>query len=115
MEDAKNVTFGVALEAMKLGYSFRLNSWTDPRQYLYIVKGTAPKAQLDTAIDEGSFHQVDPSLFTANSDDKNPVVRYPVLVRQTSEGAEIGWVPSPREILSNNWQVVAVPGEKAAQ
>lgn len=103
--DVKSVSFGIALEAMKIGHLFRRQVWDDSYQALYVIKGIAPKALLDAAAETGALHQTDVSLFLEN--EGSDTVRFPVLALQTKDGTEIGWVPGPRDIVANDWIVVA--------
>lgn len=104
MDVIKPVSFGIALEAMKLGHFFRRQAWEDAAVSVYLMKGTVPRDIYDAALVSGVLMDCDISLFEPVDD--AAMVRAPLLVRVTSSSSEPGWWPSCRDLLANDWVAV---------
>lgn len=105
MESHKPVSFGIAMEAIKLGHFFRRLDWPEHYIAVYLMKGTAPEALLEQAKEEGHLEHIDPSLF--ESKEAADKVRFPLMVLVTDSGSEPGWAPSQRDMAACDWVVVS--------
>lgn len=104
MEPLKPVSFGIATEAMKLGHFFRREGWPEDHRAVYLLKGTASESAYQQAKKNGQLEHIEPELFEMS--ESADTVRFPLMVLLTASGTEPGWVPTQRDMVTQDWVVV---------
>lgn len=90
--EVKNLTFGFALEAMKVGHKVARIGWNGKGMFLFIVKGS-------------TFQVNRPPLLGIYPE--NTTVNYrPHIDMRTVTGEIVPWVASQSDLLESDWQLV---------
>lgn len=97
-----NLTFGEAIEAVKLGHSIQRAGWNGKGMYVFLNKGSVSVDLWDTMQ---SFGGVSSAHFEVG--DKDTLVRMPNLNMKAADGSIVtGWLASQTDILAEDWQIV---------
>lgn len=96
MEDL--LTFGEALEALKLGKKIAREDWNEKSMFLFLLPaGTIPK----TAIHDPALKSV------LENNGKDHFEAYGSIRMKTEDDKILtGWLPSDIDLLSEDWQIV---------
>lgn len=94
-----DMTFGQALDALKVGQKASRRNWKGKGQYIYVTKGSnIPcchlKADTRKMLD-GLFDNDDTVSIMSHIDLKN-----------AQNQLTIGWAPTQTDMLSNDWYIV---------
>ena len=82
--EASNMTFGSAIEAMKLGNKVARKGWNGKGMYVYLIKGKELKS-------------------TTNE----TVIGDPFITMKTATGShKPGWLASQADMLSEDWEII---------
>ena len=87
-----NMTFGLALEALKKGLKVARKGWNGKNQFLFLVKGESleylTEANLESLVGEEIYH---------------PDV---IAIKTTIGDIQVGWLASQTDMLSEDWIIV---------
>ena len=110
----RNLTFGDAVEALKLGATVARSGWNGKGMFLFLAKGAFDAAMLGFKDGEqpAPDHQstidgVRLGLFEAG--DRGIVTRLPNINMRSASGSTVtGWLASQTDILANDWEIVSI-------
>ena len=113
-----NLTFGLAIEALKMGFKVAREGWNGKKMYLYLNKGCfdgdAFGFKPDDKIPTNHGSTIDGvrlSLFEHG--DKDIVTRLPNIRMVTASGSIVeGWLASQTDILAEDWMIVEEESNK---
>lgn len=93
----EQMTFGMAIDAMKSGRKVRRGWWADKGMYIWIMPGSTVK---------GCKNIADPHL--ADIDRAEGEIRFTDSIRMRTSTGEVltGWAASQIDILAEDWMVV---------
>lgn len=105
------LTFGEALEALKLGSTVARAGWNGKNMFLYLNRGgfdaKPPEMERGDLISG-----VDPSLFEKGA--PGTATRLPNINMRAADGATVtGWLASQTDMLAEDWSVVSMPAAPA--
>ena len=97
-----NITFGLAIEALKRGYKVARKGWNGKRMYLYMVNGTVVdkdnlrnEASKILPDDAQAMHDADTAVFLPHID-----------MRTANGDICVGWLASQTDMLSDDWVII---------
>lgn len=85
------LTFGLALEALRMGKQVAREGWNGKGQFLYLVKA----ADLQNGLKYGYGEYQNEPVFTDV-----------IAIKTTKNEIQVGWLASQSDMLSSDWQVV---------
>lgn len=91
-EEAGAMTFGMALDALKIGKRIARNGWNDKGMFVYLV----------SAFDRPAVSGVEQAFFGGYSD----VPQHAQMNIKNVDGTVCSWVPSQSDCLSDDWMVL---------
>ena len=90
--ECDNMTFGLALEALKKGLKVARKGWNGKNQFLFLVKGESLEyytaANLESLQGEGINH---------------PDV---IAIKTTVGDIQVGWLASQTDMLAEDWEII---------
>lgn len=100
--ECDNMTFGLAIEALKKGHKVARKGWNGKGMYIYLVQGTMVdkeflrnEAYKNLKDDEGAMNGTDVVIFNSHID------------MRTADGSIcIGWLASQIDMLAEDWTFV---------
>lgn len=98
------LTFGAAIEALKIGATVRRAGWNGKNMFLYLNMGShhakPPEAERGPLIDG-----IDPSLFELGA--VGTGTRLPHINMRSASGSTVtGWLASQSDMLASDWEIV---------
>jgi hypothetical protein len=93
-EDTKNMTFGLAIEAMKKGEKVSRSGWNGKGMFIFYVPSNSYSAL-------GNKKKTLVGMF---KDDMVPYQAY--IAMKTAQSTVVPWLASQSDMLSDDWQIV---------
>ena len=90
--ECDNMTFGLALEALKRGLKVARTGWNGKEQFLYLVKGES--LEYTTSADMSCLL------------DKEVPHSDVIAIKTTSGVVQVGWLASQTDMLAEDWKIV---------
>lgn len=102
MQATKNLTFGLAINALKEGKSVARQGWNGKNMFIYLNRGSADYQSED---EFDNVEGISVNLFDRG--DTGTVTRLPNLNMRTATGSTVtGWLASQTDLLAEDWGVV---------
>lgn len=96
-----NMTFGLAVEAMKKGNKVQRKGWNGKGMFIFIQKGSiVPAASMKPSAARHLFGNTLPEY------DATVEIKPHIDMKATDGTLTIGWCPSQVDMLSEDWQIV---------
>ena len=90
--ECDNMTFGLALEALKRGLKVARAGWNGKNQFLFLVKGES--LEYETAANLACLEKME--------------VHHPdvIAIKTTIGDVQVGWLASQTDMLAEDWKIV---------
>ena len=90
--ECDNMTFGLALEALKRGLKVARAGWNGKNQFLFLVKGES--LEYETSANLACLEEVE--------------VHHPdvIAIKTTIGDIQVGWLASQTDMLAEDWKIV---------
>lgn len=90
--ECDNMTFGLALEALRRGLKVARAGWNGKNQFLFLVKGES--LEYETSANLACLEEVE--------------VHHPdvIAIKTTIGDIQVGWIASQTDMLAEDWKIV---------
>jgi len=101
------MTFGEALEQLKLGKKLKRKNWNGKNQFVFQINGMDLKTLLNSGVED--YWQVGEwkdDTFLNLSAEKDVNISDLLAIKTTSNQIQLGWLASQTDMLSDDWEIV---------
>lgn len=102
--EAEPMTFGMAIEAMKLGHKIARAGWNDKNMYLVLVVDTYDHAS--DSVEVFNDIAIEDTKFLDNPTGKMVPTDAYIVMRTAQGSAQPGWLASQADMLAEDWGIV---------
>ena len=96
----KNMTFGLAIEALKIGMKVARTGWNGKNMFVFYVPGS------EVPIDELYGPAKDVAQFTGKDESDSQIICGHIDMRAADGTIVIGWLASQTDMLAEDWVIV---------
>lgn len=90
-KQTEGMNFGMAIEAMKMGFKVARKGWNGKDQFVFLIKGSEYQKSLGWGFGE---YVGEPSIQSS------------LAIKTTANQVQVGWLASQSDMLSDDWAVV---------
>ena len=87
----ENMSFGLALEALKMGKAVARSGWNGKNQFVFLIKGTQYQDSLGCGFGE---YYGEPKICSG------------LAIKTTANEIQVGWLASQSDMLSDDWCII---------
>lgn len=88
-----NMTFGLAIEAMRKGYKVARKGWNDRGMHLFLMHGRSIQSRITECYGNGVAEET-------------PVVVDSICMYTAQKTVVVGWLASQTDMLADDWEIV---------
>ena len=87
----ENLSFGMALEAVRLGKQIARKGWNGKNQFVFLIKASDYQKSLGFGFGE---YEGEPTICDG------------LAIKTTSGQVQVGWLASQSDMLSDDWEII---------